>query len=654
VAACPLISTLAHERPIEIGSLRLLPATREIIRDDGRRATVEPRVMQVLIALIRADGEIVTRDALIKSCWGGRIVGEDAINRVISRLRSTAAGIGEGVFRVETVTRIGYRLATEAPNGVAVSEVAPPARSPDARAAAMFQRGRRRYLPALILVLAVLVAGGGWRAMNPPVQVVHQVPQLRILSFVPLTPDLAPNVPVTAREEIVAAFGKLPAVGVAAESGQSASTALSWRLTGSVGRIGSNLRFIVHLTHESTGKIVWSAAIDRPAAVESTAFKSVAAAIASIVAPSLTAAASYRNGTLPDGTMALMLQFSEDTTLPVGPYNHAEEVLRRAVAQTPDFGAGWSALALALGYTATASDDPAAIAAARKDAPQVIARALSYNPDDAVALLAGAKMLPPFAFIERDRAYRRAIAAPQSEFGAEHSGYSDFLIGVGRIGDGVREAKTGYDLMPLDVVYMTRYARALSLSGQTTPAVKLLEQILLLWPGDRPALALRAQSALWTGDYDNGLAALAADANVPSAARRVMTDTLRTMRSSDGSARDDAARQLERLTFDPATNSAFMVSALGALGRNDQAIATAARLIASGKPFVVAVLFDPTMSDARRLPAFEALVGSIGLLGYWKTSGHKPDFCLVPDAPALCKKLKNRRGDPPRAFKAAQ
>jgi tetratricopeptide (TPR) repeat protein len=67
-------------------------------------------VMQVLVALARADGAIVTRHELTMSCWDGRVVGEDAINRIISRLRASASGIGAGSFRLETVTKVGYRL----------------------------------------------------------------------------------------------------------------------------------------------------------------------------------------------------------------------------------------------------------------------------------------------------------------------------------------------------------------------------------------------------------------------------------------------------------------------------------------------------------------------------------------------------------------
>jgi len=101
---------LAHEPDFILGRLSISPVRRELARDDGAREVIEHKVMQVLIALAKAEGAVVTRDELTRSCWDGRIVGEDAINRVISRLRKSAEGIGQGSFRIETVTKIGYRL----------------------------------------------------------------------------------------------------------------------------------------------------------------------------------------------------------------------------------------------------------------------------------------------------------------------------------------------------------------------------------------------------------------------------------------------------------------------------------------------------------------------------------------------------------------
>ena len=72
------------------------------------REVLEPLVMQVLVALASARGETMSRDDLIAACWGGRAVTDDAINRVISRLRALAREFGG--FRVETITKVGYRL----------------------------------------------------------------------------------------------------------------------------------------------------------------------------------------------------------------------------------------------------------------------------------------------------------------------------------------------------------------------------------------------------------------------------------------------------------------------------------------------------------------------------------------------------------------
>ena len=83
---------------------------RRVRRADGREALLQPRIMQVLVAMARARGQILTRDVLTDRCWDGVVVGEDAINRVISRLRRISEELGEGCFAVETIARVGYRL----------------------------------------------------------------------------------------------------------------------------------------------------------------------------------------------------------------------------------------------------------------------------------------------------------------------------------------------------------------------------------------------------------------------------------------------------------------------------------------------------------------------------------------------------------------
>lgn len=137
----PFQVNLAREPEFALGGTAVQPASREIVFD-GARETVEPRVMQVLVALARRRGEVVTRDELIEQCWEGRIVGEDAINRCLAKVRRLTERM-RGVT-IETIPRVGYRLTDTA---------GPEAGTP--------RRSRRRLaLVAASLGLLLVLLGG--------------------------------------------------------------------------------------------------------------------------------------------------------------------------------------------------------------------------------------------------------------------------------------------------------------------------------------------------------------------------------------------------------------------------------------------------------------------------------------------------------------
>lgn len=127
---------LAIETPFRLGALQVTPAALEVRRGQDI-TTIEPRVMQVLVALHRAGGHVVSREELLELCWEGRIVGDDSLNRSVSQLRKVLAS-DDGVF-VDTIPRVGYRLrcepetpdeAPEAPPETPVEP--PPVASPEA------------------------------------------------------------------------------------------------------------------------------------------------------------------------------------------------------------------------------------------------------------------------------------------------------------------------------------------------------------------------------------------------------------------------------------------------------------------------------------------------------------------------------------------
>ena len=104
----PRLIDLALEPAFALAGLEVRPASLEVQAGE-RREQLEPRIMQVLVALAGRRGEVVSRDELIQRCWGGRMVGDDSINRCIFRLRKLAESLGG--FEIVTVARVGFRLS---------------------------------------------------------------------------------------------------------------------------------------------------------------------------------------------------------------------------------------------------------------------------------------------------------------------------------------------------------------------------------------------------------------------------------------------------------------------------------------------------------------------------------------------------------------
>lgn len=196
---------LAREADFLLGRLQVRPSLREI-RVGGRAETLEPRVMQVLVLLSRADGAVVSRDQLIECCWGGRIVGEDAINRCIAKVRRVAELDGNESFAIETVTRVGYRLSHL--KVATVESLTPPPETPDAPqpqvvsavpgvlplAALPARRARSNWVWIAVIVFALFAIPVAWLLLQPPRE--WSIDRFQMLVSTPALEDqpaLAPN-----------------------------------------------------------------------------------------------------------------------------------------------------------------------------------------------------------------------------------------------------------------------------------------------------------------------------------------------------------------------------------------------------------------------------------------------------------------------------
>ena len=95
------------DRPLEVGPLRVDPRRREA-HVGGRRLALRPREFDLLAALARDPGVVLTRDVLLEDVWGTDFPGETrTVDVHVAELRKALAPDGP---IIETSRGYGYRL----------------------------------------------------------------------------------------------------------------------------------------------------------------------------------------------------------------------------------------------------------------------------------------------------------------------------------------------------------------------------------------------------------------------------------------------------------------------------------------------------------------------------------------------------------------
>jgi TolB-like protein len=83
---------------------------RRELRRGGKLVAIEPQVFDVLVHLIQHRDRVVSRDDLLASVWGRRIVSESTLSSRISAARSAIGDSGEGQRLIKTLPRKGFRF----------------------------------------------------------------------------------------------------------------------------------------------------------------------------------------------------------------------------------------------------------------------------------------------------------------------------------------------------------------------------------------------------------------------------------------------------------------------------------------------------------------------------------------------------------------
>ncbi|MDP9108780.1 MAG: winged helix-turn-helix domain-containing protein, partial [Pseudomonadota bacterium] len=96
----------------QFGDWRVNPSSNSIINGQERRS-MEPRAMDVLRALCKEPGTVVSSEHLLDTCWGGAELGDNPVHKTIAQLRRILGDTAAAPRYIETIRKRGYRTVAE-------------------------------------------------------------------------------------------------------------------------------------------------------------------------------------------------------------------------------------------------------------------------------------------------------------------------------------------------------------------------------------------------------------------------------------------------------------------------------------------------------------------------------------------------------------
>ncbi|KQV46353.1 winged helix-turn-helix domain-containing protein [Massilia sp. Root335] len=94
------------------GSWQVNPASNTV-RDGALCRQLEPRAMDVLVALCKRAGKVASAEELLEQCWGSTIYGDNPVHKTITQLRRALGDSATEPLFIETIRKRGYRAIAE-------------------------------------------------------------------------------------------------------------------------------------------------------------------------------------------------------------------------------------------------------------------------------------------------------------------------------------------------------------------------------------------------------------------------------------------------------------------------------------------------------------------------------------------------------------
>jgi TolB-like protein/DNA-binding winged helix-turn-helix (wHTH) protein/Tfp pilus assembly protein PilF len=448
-------------RLLRFDSFELDVRTGEL-RKHGVRLRLQGQPLQVLAALLKRPGDVVTREELQAQIWTTDtfVDFDHSLHNAIARLREVLGDSAETPRYIETLPRRGYRFIApveagdlQAPSGAADS--APPAALPG------HLRLAKSHAPLLTTVFAVLVISIAVWLVHTGGAPTRAAPRLNSIAVLPLEnlsgdpseeffadgmtdqliTDLAKvgSLRVVSRTSVIRYKGtKKSLPEIARELNVDAI------VEGSVIRSGQRVRVTAQLLQAPTDRHLWAESYDRDLGDVLKLQGEVADAIAQQVRAQLTPQQQAQlrlahavNPAAYDAYLKGRLYFTTEFTKPSS-LKKAQQDFEESIQKDPNFALAYAGLAdtyVYLVFTGALQKDPA-----YRSAKQALAKALEL--DDSIGEAHDTLGLLSWRFDwdwdAADREFNRAIALAPS-YSCAHEDRAIFLAFAGRRAEALAE-----------------------------------------------------------------------------------------------------------------------------------------------------------------------------------------------------------------------
>lgn len=610
------------EKGFTLGDWEVLPKMGVLRRTDApddESERPENLVMQVLLALARRNGELVTQDELIDEVWDGRAQSNEPIQRCIALLRKHLGDTRPYQY-IETLHRRGYRLLKPVelhePADIRVTEL--PDQNGD-------EKRLWRTVAAVVIAGFLAIAIYSYLASREPV-----IQSIAILPMDNLSGDPANQYLVEGtRNSLAHRLAELQEFKVmnvrhyaepdSEPSAIAQTLGVESLLYGALQMQGDTLKITWHIVSGVDDITVGSGEVignlggvfrlqeQLAQAVRSELAGSKTPELIMRAEPESAAYNSFMRG------MYLLERRSEP-----GKLEAAIELFEESITLDETFGPAY--LALAEGYALLPSYRGLPLEENHALAIETVEKGISVDRsiENAAASINGYIYHQQKRWHESEEAHLRAVNAAVVDANS-FNWYSRMLASVGRREDSLKWILAAENLDPDNPILINRIALTYLWLGNTRKAQEYFERAGALVPGGRNQVLGHALLLLRLGRIEEAKDLALNSARYGDAP----ADWVEPVFSSFGDPTriDEALDLLDRHWAERTLEPTVLLIARTALGDVEGALEIARLLEQPGEIFEMDLLFIDEVEALRLHPEFIPLMTRLGVVDYWNSVG---------------------------------